>query len=174
MNRLTTVTHPDGSVSKRTSKSHVYTYAVEVAIPRAYYVTEAEDGLERCLRVRAEVEAALADGTIVRACDPWSRSQTWETATVGGHYATSYDNRREIPSDDVVLARLARSLDSTQESERSRRKTLAKAQNMPETVYKTARWSSREDLARKAADGEFAFWITKGATVTVVPVDPTS
>lgn len=38
----TTVTHPDGTVSKRTSKTRAYTHAVEVMVPNSTSIAELE------------------------------------------------------------------------------------------------------------------------------------
>lgn len=39
----TTVTHPDGTVSKRTSKSRTYTHAVEVMVPNSTEIAFLQD-----------------------------------------------------------------------------------------------------------------------------------
>lgn len=45
----TTVTHPDGTVSKRTSKTRVYTHAVVVEVPADEEIARLQDTIRVCL-----------------------------------------------------------------------------------------------------------------------------
>lgn len=117
--RTTTVTHPDGTTSTRTSARAIYTHAVVVSPLIPEVAAAYERGRAADYRARALVDAGNAE---------------WFTAR-----ADEFDARAD---------RLAAGADLG--------------------TWGVLRWSTRRDLAVKAAAGEFAYATERGHAVTVV------
>jgi hypothetical protein len=184
----TTVTHADGTVSTRTSKTRIYTHAVEVSpAPAAAYAA--------WLTRRADKSAALADAFRAAATEAkvTVKSRGFRTsndlvgyqatlAGTGGYIYTwcSADGRTEdhrtggaIVGVVSYLVRSALGMADTYQKAAEKARTQAHTVLMTGTPvgdYGIVRWSSRADLAAKALS-EFDHHAAQGSTVRVVPVD---
>jgi hypothetical protein len=183
----TTVTHADGTVSKRTSKTRSYTHAIEAspapaADYAAYLVAQAVKHRDTAATLRAAADAPqvsirhrglrTADDLVshtatLAGTDIYTLSnaagQTRNLSTRGGGIISAVDylttSARENARD---YERRAGELDS------EAAEVLAKGE--PVFGYGVLRWSSRRDLAEKALK-EFEHATAMGCTVRVVPVD---
>lgn len=208
---ITTVTHPDGTVSKRSSVRATYTHAVVVGPKDA--TKAAADADRRAVEADADadaLEAAIAAGQVNISSRGFNRrgaadpdagydgehtyhnfsarlagtSVDWHCDSKGmcevpgeyaadGTYVSAKGERVIKPAREVVLNHAgARVLDRRADAAKYREEAAAhRAGTADLGGYGVVRWSSREDLARKAADGEFAGYAERGNSVTVVPVD---
>lgn len=176
----TTVTHADGSVSKRSSVRATYTHAVVVSRTAASIAAKHRAEAAKCLTAAAEYDVA-AQGEILRKQDgkPGSWLGVRTTVTVGGTYADSTfadgeggrSSERAPLTDEQARAAVQAYGDNARERATQSEERAAKAEAGPAVTYAVLRWSSRADLAQKAAAGEFAGLRTEGVEVYVVPVD---
>lgn len=177
--RVTTVSHPDGTVSKRTSARATYTHAAVVK-------TDEREQAEhyRALAAAAEAEAQRQDaaallGKVTEESRPWSRGATYHDVYVGGQWAGSYVTAgpeggwdKERLTDDEYRAAVARSAESSRESAAQYRATADAKDAGPEFTYGVYRWSRNAALAAKGAAE--VNWLKGRSTVTVERVDQTA
>lgn len=187
--RKTSVTHADGTVSKRASKTRTYSHAVEVtpapAASYAAYLTQlAAEATAKAASLRAAAEAA----SVAITSRGWSTGDPYYShqATLRGTNRQVYtwcsaDGQRvDVLADGkpVVSAKdslVADALSGAQRAEQDAERFTARAAAVlaagePVGEYKVVRWSSRADLAVKALS-EFERYTDWGHTVRVVPVD---
>lgn len=183
MARTTTVTHPDGTVSKRTSKSRAYTHAVVHVETRAHRVADARADLARAQEQVTKYAAMLADGVVangerdLRPAGAFLGSRQF--LTMAGQYASSYffddsipgkTEAEQRPSDEAVIAGVQEWHDKAVAYVARAEAAVAKAEASPEVTYGVVRWSSRADLAVKAV-AEFERLAVHGSRLDVVEVD---
>lgn len=191
---ITTVTHPDGTVSKRTSKTRTYTHAIQVspADPRilaASMLRQADLNAAQAAKLRAAADA----GVVFIKSRGFADSRP---DSLHSHQAILKGTNREIftwcsatgqtdtfpqpwPAPSVVgnveqslradARKQADGLDAGAVSLRADAADILKA-GVPVGSWSVERWSSRWDLADKAL-GTFAYLAERGHQVTVVPVD---
>jgi hypothetical protein len=189
----TTVTHPDGTVSKRTSKTREYTHAIQVSPADPYILAEHF----RREAVKADRMAAkLRDAADVGTITIRSRGFAQDGDSLHSHVATLLGTDREIytwcskdgqmntypepypagavvvPADQGLRANARRQADAyTASAVKLREQADATlAAGAPVGAWTVERWSSRQDLAMKAL-GTFAYLTERGHQVRVVPVD---
>jgi hypothetical protein len=186
--RLTTVTHPDGTVSRRTSETRTYTHAVAVgpapAEAMAAYLDRRATELEAAAAVLREA-AATAKVTIRdRGLGGNSRDLITHVAKLAGtevYTWCSADGRTEshrTETTEVVevgpyVRESARSGAEWREKEAANllsRAAEIRAAGAPVGEWGVVRWSSRADLAQ-AALSTFDHLAAQGSPVQVVPVD---
>lgn len=167
----TTVTHPDGTVSKRTSKTRSYTHAVVLEQTRDYLVDQALTTAAVHDRAAEAFVKAAASGDITEERRDWTGGRTYISLYLGGKFADSYVDDRPRPSDDELRAKhLKRAAEQRAGAEKYRKLAATHAAG-PEAVYGVLRWSSRADLAHKAVTGEFSQLVCEGVKVYAVAVD---
>lgn len=169
-----TVTHPDGTVSKRSSQSREYTHAVVEAVQRQYFVDQAQERVDDLRKHIANLQEALKADHLDKSTTPWAFGGTRTSAYLGGQYVTAWNDAEGEPAQDLSLED-AREIFETRIKETRVRlaQALARVEQekaRPEISYGAVRWSSSEALALKAANGEFAPR-SRYITVTVKPVD---
>lgn len=164
--RKTIVTHPDGTVSTRTSRSAIYTYAVEqIKDMRAYAAGERAEGA----KVRAERErfiAAVRAGKITKEA-PNKMGRTHynlmgegdESWWLGSEAEGEPLDRKEAVR--RVLGDLAARADGYH-------KRADDAEAGPKFTYGVLRWSANYDNASRALS-TFSDW--RHITVRVVPAE---
>lgn len=168
--RKTIVTHPDGTVSTRTSRSAIYTYAVEqIKDMRAYAAGERAEGV----KVRAERErfiAAVRAGKVAKrvghpglgATDHYligEGGEEWWLGHEGGrNNIAPVDRKASIRKTLADLAKRADGYDLRAED----------AEVGPEFTYAVLRWSANYDNASRALS-TWADW--PYITVRVVPAE---
>lgn len=163
MARHFTVTHPDDSVATRKSENAVYTHAVVVVIDRSakadylesVEVVEAEAERERTVKTLAEGES------VERRSSYGDYIQCTYFKVLGGHEVWTGDNRDKPVWDEV--ARIDGRIQSLTDE-------IARLREAGGLAYSVVRWSSRRDLAQKAADGEFSRISRPYRTVEVAEV----
>lgn len=173
---ITTVTHADESVSKRSSASAVYTHAVVVKTTRETLVARAEANAKRAEEAAAEYREAAAKGSVVHTVDTYRASGYSTTdVTLGGVFVAMFQTNTDGSakygsdiSDADARAKVEAYAAGCDDTAKGYRASAAKHLAGPEAVYDVVRWSRRFDLAAKAAQGEFAH---AGDEVTVVAVD---
>lgn len=168
--QTTTVTHPDGRVSKRTSETRVYTHAVVITRTRESLVADALADAEREVSASAKYGAALG-GAVTEESKPWSGGLTWTTLYVGGEWAGAHPSDKPRPSDDELQEHIRRQRDGLRQRADDLLAKAAQAQSGPAAAYGVLRWSGSEANALKAARGEYASLVRDGVTIDVVPVD---
>jgi hypothetical protein len=200
MARTTTVTHPDGTVSKRTSQNRVYTYAVEIGPAEPAKVASDLDEKAYALDRKADrIDAALTDPRVKiasrgfrSAADPDLGYQgvhvyhNFQGTLVGTDTYTWCDSagmtQHGFPEQvtEPVLDYLIRA--ATKDAAycrdlaakwRADADALHSGDLTPlsenQRTWGVGRWSSRYDLARKAADGSEFDWARRdGSTIRVV------
>jgi hypothetical protein len=169
MARTTTVTHPDSTVSKRSSARAEYGFAVEVKT----------DEREHAARLRAEADAnvarqaamlAAAEGVITEERKPWPFGGDRVTVHVGGEYATAWNtDRDERPSEEAAREAVREFAAQMTAGIESRRRSADALDAGPEFTYGVYRWSRTEALAAKGA--KEVTWLRGRSSVRVVPVD---
>lgn len=172
MARKTTVTHPDGTVDTRTSKSRVYSHAVVREVSREALVATAQarvDSARESLAKAEDLAERLTPEAVTETRKPWAFGGEYVTLHAFGEYLDAYvAPRDEAPSFEALKAgveeRAARSLAYLGDVLAAHAATAAKTG----PVYGVVRWSSTEALATKAALGEFAA-NGSGVKVYVVP-----
>lgn len=192
--RKTTVTHADGTVSTRASKTRTYSHAVEVGpAPAATYAARLTAEANRYEAEAAALRAAIASPQVVLrdrglhsvsdyyAPDPMV---AYEATLVGSKRISAWSNREGKTTrlasegggiEDVVNELVRRAEGQVKWYESEAAKTHAEAfeilaKGEPVGGYGVVRWSSRADLAARAIS-EFDYLVQKGHTVRVVEVD---
>ncbi len=216
-NRVTTVTHPDGTVDKRTSQGRTYTHAVVVGpgTPEsiaAGWRAQAATARGTAAMIRAAIEKGVVhkrsrgyrmdDSVVSYVYDlagtevQGQRSHTYalvsERGTSDGRSQCAPQYLRPgdvVVGDSAAVAGgfpnyvlvetrahvLAQAAEEAERYERSAEKCEARAQAAERGEglgsYGVVRWSSRRDLAERAAVGEYGSVAAAGHRVYVVPVD---
>ncbi|WBQ03829.1 hypothetical protein [Kribbella sp. CA-293567] len=174
----TTVTHPDGTVSKRNSVSKVYTHAIEVADDNHMEAAELARLAERREAEAEQYSRALAEGHVVIRAERWAfggrrlKFALIDTATDAELYAGAH-----IVTDEGVLATnskeadvpssAAHTIESLTADAARLRKQAAKLAAGPQTSYGVVRWSQTE----RSAVAALASFNRAGRVARVVPVD---
>lgn len=168
MSRTTTVRHPDGTMSTRTSKKAVYTYAVETCETAVWRVNQA---LSEATRLDGEADRyrAARPGPITRRLRPGFGAHLgtyW--VEVGGVYVGSYAEDAEPMTDAEADAVMGHYIHNAVERAAQARQTAEDQRTTPH-VYGVVRWSSRGELAVKEA----MRWndMGEGMTARAVPVE---
>lgn len=192
---LTSVTHTDGTISTRRSKTNTYTYALEIAPApadayAAYLIRQAEKDEAKAaalLAAAANGKGHIKDRHLGRV-DP--DALYTHQATLDGTNGEVYTwcSRHQMTQDhsDVksgqeapVVKVLGYLIRSAREMAQYHIEQAAKlraeavevlAAGQPVGEYGVLRWSSRADLAGKAL-GEFDTYTHRGHALRVVPVD---
>lgn len=187
--RKTTVTHADGTVSRRASKTRTYSHAVEVSpAPAEAYAADldrqARDRRDTAARYRAAADAGHVTiksrgfGTInpdvshqatLSGTDGYI--YTWCNADAITHTLPSQGAQPVHVTED--LPRHARDTAANYDTAAEKLEAEAAAvrtAGVPVGRYGVARWSSRADLAAKAL-AEFEYLTAKGHQLRVVAVD---
>jgi len=186
---LTSVTHTDGTISTRKSKTNTYTHAVVLApaAPEAY----AAGLLARAAtytETAAKLRRAAADGK-VRIESRGFRTQdnmvSYQATLIGTDRATytwcsadgmTKDYRGDMPTVTPVVPYLIASAEGSadrmqeQAAELTAQAAEVTAAGRPVGEYLVLRWSSRRDLAERAVS-EFDGYRAKGHRLAVVAVD---
>ena len=165
-----TVTHPDATVSTRSSVRATYTHAVVLGSPRGVKIAAAESSLVAFRSDLERLQEALETGAVTEERRPWSFGGEYVTHYVGGEYATGYPEERGLKTDDEVRALLAEQIDAKRAFLPRIEAGLTEALAAPEVTYSVLRWSSS---AANAAKGlrEFRSYAASGHSLTVVEVD---
>jgi hypothetical protein len=186
MSNTTTVTHPDGTISTRTSKSRAYTHAVVVSPAPAIAYAAMLDAVARTLRDKAEAFRAAAEAGHVTVTDrrigrvgaddmfshvaklTGTDLSTWCSAD-----GRTLDGDAAVPVSSYLKDYAYGMADDADRLAAGREALAAEIRDAgtPVGEWGVLRWSSRADLAAKAAAGEFATFATGGRTVSVVAVD---
>ena len=215
---ITTVTHPDGVVSKRTSERATYTYAVviEPGSPQAIAAGHRANA-RQALATAESLRAAAATGKVTRrdrrfrSTDPdtfhafdynlagtkvrGQKGHAYYSISVRGNSAGTsvtfpeylHSSIQVIPGTETVEygsnmgqvnagqfaigTALQRAEALEEAAAKSEQAAVAAEQGEGLGGYGVLRWSSRRDLAEKAASGEFSGLAASGRKVRVVPVD---
>ena len=173
MTRHFSVTHPDGTMSVRSSQNRVYPYAVEVAIDQhaeaAKKQTEAAD-------YRARAAKADDPGVTFRHNDtgPWPASLGGgrrihvDAYTAEGEKITYVEGYRTPaepdPSEQKLRDGLAEVRDNWLATAQRLDAAAARLLAGPRLAYGVVTWNSRRDLSEKAA----ASWHVPGQSPRVV------
>ena len=184
--RKFTVTHPDGTVSTRTSKTRIYTHAVEAyrSLEAAREALEAEAA---AARKRAEAYRwAAKRGTVTRkwrGFDPSSPvAHELQLDVPGEHPLTWYcdsENRPSVAGLDDWAQGLG-GVEFMREYARHRAADVEEqAGNLEQRAaeltkgegYSVLRWSQRRDLAERAVWTDLAYFARTGYQLRVVEVD---
>jgi len=195
MSRKTTVTHPDGTVSTRTSQTRTYTHAVAIGpAPAEAYAANLIRSAERAEAAAQTIRAAADAGKVTirsrgfrstgsaTALDYVAKlvgSDVYTWCNAGGMTDTY---PQPYPAPSVLVPVGAYLVDTARENaeqrdadaHKARARALAiRAAGVPVGQWEIGRWSSREDLARKCAAGsDFAHCREAGHPVVAVEVDP--
>jgi hypothetical protein len=166
----TTVTHPNGQVSTRTSQSRIYTHAVVISRTRQSMV---DDELDQAAEYdsRALTAKRAIDGEVTESSRTWSRGLTYTSLFLGGEYAGAHVSDEPRPSDDQLREEMRERVSRNLAQVSLHRAKAAKIAAGPEMAYGVLRWSSRADLAESAARGEFSALVKPGVKIEAVPVD---
>lgn len=193
--RKTTVTHADGTVSKRSSQARTYSHAVEVGPATAEAAAAGKTrAAERYEADAATLNAAADAGKVVIT----DRHLSYSDGSLHSHQAVltgtknakgnhtvytwcSADGRtRSYRGDEETvepvadyLVESARQVATRYEQNAAKLRAEAAeilAAGKPYGEYHVVRWSSRPDLAHKALT-EFDYLTVQGYPVRVVPVD---
>jgi hypothetical protein len=161
MNRKTTFTHADGTVSSRNSKTRVYEWAVEFKTDNHLVAAYEAEQVEKRKAEAADFAVAVADGGFVSTSKSWSRGQTYVDFYVkhpetGENYwlgAEVRDADGEVKSPHQPFSRA----EEVAKSAENRKNSIARAEERiaallagPQYTYGIARWSERRDSAEKA------------------------
>lgn len=173
MTRHFSVTHPDGTMSTRSSQNRVYPYAVEVTIDQH---ADAAKKQTEAAGYRARAAKADEPGVTFRHHDtgPWPASlgggrrihveaytETGEKIT----YVESYRTPAEPePSEQNLRDELAEVRDTWLDNAHRLEAGAARMLEGPRYTYGVATWNSRLDLSEKAA----ASWRVPGHSTCVV------
>lgn len=185
-----TVTHQDGTVSRRTSVSAAYAFAIVVEPAQPSRYADRLDLRAAALEREAEVYRYAADqGRVKIVPRPYAAGTkvshegflqgteglerpSWYCDAQG--VGTYYEGSEEVslPIQEIVVRRAREAADRAEEGAKEARKEAAsvRAAGVPVGTYGVVRWSRRRDLAEKALSA-FAFFEEKGHTLRVVPVD---
>lgn len=169
--RKFTVTHPDGSVSKRSSQNALYTFTIVREVSLAARVTKAEETMRSAQEMLDNAIRARAAGVVTHMGRPWFEGSTYVNVEVGGEWITSYVSPKVEPmSDAEALALQDVKIVGYREYLEHTTEGLDKARRGPQMRYKVMRWSRTRDLATKALS-EFGKYPNRGVREYVVPVD---
>jgi hypothetical protein len=186
--RFTTVTHPDGTVSRRGSETMTYTHAVEVGpapaeAMAAYLERQAAKSTADATALREAAASAkvtirsrglggdprdlvshvakLAGTEVYTWCSPDGRTESHRTETTQVVEVGQYLRESAISSAEAREESAAKLLGQAAE---------IRAAGVPVDGWGVVRWSTRADLAHKATK-EFDHLAAQGRPVRVVPVD---
>jgi hypothetical protein len=168
--KTTTVTHPDGTVSKRTSESRTYTHAVVISRTRESLVAD-EMSNAAAADERARIAAAAVGGEVTEESRSWSGGLRYITLFLGGEYAGAHVSDKPRPSDEELREGMRKRVKESEARAQEYRDKAAKLGRGPAMQYGVLRWSSRADLAHSAVSGEFGRLVRPGVTVEAVTVD---
>jgi len=186
MSRKTTVTHPDGTVSKRTSQNAIYAFAVETTVDRWE-----EAGQLRRLADENDVEAerlrtAFSADDVIEESRPWMYGGTRVNVTLRAHdggknkWIGAYmldengvvknreGNEDAANESEWRAAKIAEYIVAEHRYAAQNRERAATLDAGPQFTYHIARWSRSAALAEK---GSNEFRNSRYANVRVVPVD---
>jgi hypothetical protein len=167
---VTTITHPDGTVSKRKSESRIYTHGVVICRSRESLVED-----ELATAALYDGHAATAEravgGEITESRSSWSGGLEYISLKLDGQYAESYVSDRERPTDEELRDGMRKRVAENEARAAKCRDRAEELRRGPAADYGVLRWSSRADLAHKAASGEYGSLVRPGVSIAVVPVD---
>ena len=166
--RITTVTHPDGTVSKRTSARATYGFALEVKWDKRAEGAEKRQAATQWKADSESMTEAVANGEITEQRRPWSGGREYVDLYINGHYATAYVTDRERPTDDAIRAALAEYAEHAFENATAYNRLATECETGPEFTYYVTRWSRTADLAEK---GRNETRLIGRSTARVVPVE---
>lgn len=173
--RTFTVTHPDGTVSTRTSAKANYTHAVVVTTPLEGEVARRVEHLNIATAALASVERDLEQGERRDDASPWpvrGEGAQWVRVYLGSTYAGAYITPLDARlTDEQVRADALATADRARTLVRDREDALELAKAGPANTFEVLRWSSRADLAAKATSEFEGYAARRMATLAVVPVD---
>jgi hypothetical protein len=176
MARKFTVTHTDGTVSRRSSARAEYAFAVEVKSDMREEASALRDNAKARDEHAAKCDAAALLGEVTEESRPWSRGATYTEVSVGGEWAGSYVTagpeggwERARLTDDAYRAEVARKAEEARENAAAYRAKADALDAGPEFTYGVYRWSRTAALAEKGA--REVTWLKGRSSVRVVPVD---
>jgi hypothetical protein len=176
MARTTTVTHPDSTVSKRTSARAEYGFAVEVKTD----MREQAEALRANAVARdehaARCDAAALLGEVTEESRSWSRGATYTDVSVGGIWAGAYivagtegGYERARETDEAYRAKVAQDAEEARANAADYRAKADALDAGPEFTYGVYRWSRTAALAEKGL--REVTWLKGRSSARVVPVD---
>lgn len=161
------VTHPDGTISKRNSKTRDYTHAVVFEQDNRKHAAYLRKQADRDRARAAEVRKA-ADGPITE-----ERSSGGSTTMyVGGEYAGWVAPGADRPSDEDLRAKVRADADDHDANALAKDQEIEELENGPETSYNVVRWSGSADNALKAKNSNDWADMRRYGRMVVVEVDP--
>lgn len=173
--KITTVTHPDGTVSRRTSERADYQFAVVVTEAAETLALEEDARADLCRAEAEALQAALADGTVTTTTRPWSGGGAYVDVSIGGAWAAGGVDcpaeGKAAPTEAEALAKLAEQITSRLANAAWHDERAAAHRAGAPTRYRVVRWSARAANAYQAARGEFGTLNRPGCSVDVVGVD---
>lgn len=161
--RKTIVRHADGTVSKRTSQSKVYSHAVEIEETPRYRRERIILGIESGEREIGRLEKALDRGGLVDDGSVWS-IQGREIVSHRWYFGGIYVGHADTMTEAEGRARVEEYLWNTVEGQA---RNIERLEAVEGSEFGVMTWASRLDLAQKAArryDRDVAW----GAIVRVV------
>ncbi len=181
----TNVTHADGTVSTRGSKTRTYTHAIEVSPApadryAAYLLNAASTATAKAARFREAADAGRVQ--IVSRGFSTQDDHYSHQATLMGTDRVIYNwcsPDGQTKSGDEIVSVREQLIDNARQFADDYERTAAKrteeaervlAAGQPVGKYHVVRWSSSARLAT-AALGTFEYLAAQGHTVRVVPVD---
>lgn len=194
MKRTTTVTHPDATVSKRTSKTMHYTWAVEVGPADPMMVAAQKEAQATANdEEAATLRAAVAEPRItirdrgLTAVGTYNPADTYHSHAIAlaGTDIDQWSNAKGetehwINGDKVIMSALesltrhalsaARSCDKRAEALRIEAAHI-RANGIKGDGWTVYRWSTRADLAGNGAAEAAKAFAGQGRAIRVVPVD---
>lgn len=181
----TTVTHADGTVSTRGSKTRAYTHAVEITPATAERA--AADMTLRAAKAAAKAAALRAAADAGRVTVKYrgfaGNGYNSHSATLTGSDVYTWSNAEGITHDivaDVIIpaidylaasARAQADLNAAEAARLNAEAAATLAAGVPVGAYGILRWSSSAVNAAKGAREFEDFYAARGHTVRVVPVD---
>lgn len=189
-----TVTHPDGTVSKRTSKTMIYTHAIQVSPADPYILAEhLRQAATTADRMASKLTDAADVGTITIRSRGFnggdrddlhshqatllgtdSKVYTWCSRDgMTKTYPNPYPAEAVLVHVDIALRADARKQATSYAESATKLRAEADAilaAGAPVGTWTVERWSTRQDLALKAV-GSFRYLQERGHRVTVVAVD---
>jgi hypothetical protein len=181
MSRTTTVTHPDGTVSKRKSANALYAFAVEVTTDQRKVAANQRQEAEEARLNAARARAAADLGKIVEETRPWMRDMTRLTyylmapggekvyagaATVYADGTIHRDTKNNGEEGDSPVEYVRNSAERYDAMAVHYDEMAVALDAGPALAYGVVRWSRTQVLAEKGAN-EFRHY----AQVRIVAVD---